>query len=120
MLRMDESLKLARLPRGPSVFATLRRDKSAFVRLRRDKLAERFVLFSRCQNVHKEFRLAPEKFRRQSGVFARLANRGKIDMGGEVLAAGIRQKVVGGVVAEIRAKRSPVRAGENISSAVKP
>ena len=58
------------------------------------------------QNFHQKFRLAAKKFRHQPGVLARLVNRGKIDMGGEVLSAGIRQKVVGGVVAEIGAERS--------------
>ena len=69
----------------------------------------------------KNFAWLPKNSVFNPGVFAGFLNRGKIDVGGQVLFAGIRQQVVGDVVPEISARSVPlVRAGENISSAVKP
>ena len=120
MFRMREGLKLAGLGRGPSVFAStsvrLRRDRA----LRRDKFAKRFSPQGFFQNLRQKLRLRQKTFRLQAARFAGCLNRGKIDVGGEVLLADVGQKIVAGVMAKIGAERASVRLGENISSAVKP
>ena len=86
MFRVGERLKL---PRAASV-----------------PFSQPAVFFSLRQNFHQKFRLTAKEFCLQSGIFARFLNRGKIDVGGQVLPARIRQKIVGGVVPEIRAERA--------------
>ena len=87
MFRVREGLKLARATGCP--------------------IRQRFCIFRGLfQNPRQKLRLRRKTFRLQPGGFAGGLNRGKIDVRGEVLLADVRQKVVGGVMAKIRAERA--------------
>ena len=68
--------------------------------------AKGFVPHGFFQNAGKKLRLCLKTFGRQSGGFANLLNGGKIDVGGQILFAGIRQQIVADVMPEIRAERA--------------
>ncbi len=86
MFGMGQCLKLARAVRGP--------------------FAEGIILHCLLKNACEELRLRQKFFGRQAGLFPGVLDRGKIDVRGQVLFAGVGQQIAGGTMTEIRAQRA--------------
>ena len=82
------------------------RERLKLADLLRVELRKKFFLHGLAQNAREKLRLGAISFRYHSGGFAGFLDRGKIDVRGQILSAGVGQDVIGDLMAKICAQRA--------------